>query len=121
MCKHLPVDQVEAESLHVPNIFADGKHDDLPGLVAAIENKPVMFDGELYAPSRSINIAWRYIVISRCLYVLGSDSEPETAPFPGCDNFVACREGNPAREIHIDRCKIESKCPHDAAKERGKA
>lgn len=55
----------------VPVIFANGTDDDLPGLVAAIENRRVQFDDRIYEPGDALTIERRKLRSSRRIFVVG--------------------------------------------------
>jgi hypothetical protein len=60
----------------VPVIFANGEDDDIPGIVAAIENKRVQFDDKLYEPGEPLSVVRRKLVISRKLCAVSDGTEP---------------------------------------------
>lgn len=54
-----------------PIIFANDEDDDPPGLIAAIENRWVLFDDRLYQPGEPLIIERRRLRSSRRIFVLG--------------------------------------------------
>jgi len=114
MTEHITKPQVQVETVSIPVIFADGENDDLPGLVAAIEGKPFLFDGELYAPDRDLDILGRRLVVTRCIYVIAHDNaDVEPLEWDECTNFVVCREQATSRAIRIEWCNLDaSRCGH---------
>ena len=96
--------------LFVPVIFANGEDDDVPGLVAAIEHKPVQFDERIYAPDEDIVISGRSILLKQKIYVAESFS---TLPEPR-DGWVDCVEGKAGRHITINDCDIITEGEWDA-------
>jgi len=55
----------------VPVIFANGVDDDLPGLVAAIQNSRVLFGERIYEPGEPLVIERRILRASRRIFVVG--------------------------------------------------
>lgn len=98
--KHVPAAKLETESRLLPKIWADGVHDDVPGLIAAFRNEIVEFDGEIVAPDMPVNIQGRSVAMSCQLLVLGegaADEEP-------ADGWIIVRLPKPHRPIAIEFC-----------------
>jgi hypothetical protein len=58
----------------IPTIHADGKHDDSPGWVAAVENRRVTYDGRIYEPGDPLTIDREmHFIFNIC--TLGADQD----------------------------------------------
>lgn len=79
----------------VPVIFANGEDDDLPGLVAAIENRRVQFDDRIYEPGEPLIIRERSLRSSQPIQIIGRNGER----LPGA--WVAVEWPIVAREIEL--------------------
>ena len=108
-----------AKRRDIPCIFADGKRDDLPGLVAAFENKDVEYAGKIYRPNEDISLndihlrMSRYIVIQledgQFMDMTGKIGKTYTAA-EGFPHVVAvCPEGS--RNVSMDSCDCEGMPP----------
>jgi hypothetical protein len=102
--------KTDLKTLFVPVIFANGKDDDIPGLVAAIENKVVQFDDDLYQPGEELTITNRTLLFSKGLCILGHD---DAIPEDIDTNWCIAREGKPHRRIEVAHCFIKIVPPHD--------
>lgn len=101
--KHVPAGAIEAGASMLPRIWADGSHDDLAGIVAAVENKAVEFDGAIYKKGDALRIEDRTIYVSRRIYVVGASASLDAlVRMP--DDAVVCFEGIPSRRIEILGC-----------------
>jgi hypothetical protein len=67
--------QRDLREIFVPVIFANGQDNDLPGIIAAIENRAVQFDEKIYQPGEAIEISKRVLCLA-------------------CDRFALIRPGS---------------------------
>lgn len=92
--------KVNLKELFLPVIFANGEDDDVPGLVAAIANKPFQFDDRIYKRGEELVIDRRTIRLSATLIILGSTAiAPEVV-----EGSVVVREGD--RKVTISNSFI---------------
>lgn len=74
MARLLTKAQLATQSRMIPKIYADGENDDLPGIVAACEDKLVLYDGTLYAPGEALLVVGANCLLSRALFIKASPS-----------------------------------------------
>jgi hypothetical protein len=102
--KHIPKSTLETAHLLVPKIWADGEHDDLAGLVAAIRNEVVEYEGELYEPDTPICLWGQHLRISKGLWIVGEGGH---LPEDDGNAWVVVHAPNDGRHIRIERCHIQ--------------
>jgi len=95
--------QRDLSEIFVPVLFANGEDDDLLGLVAAFEHKPVMYDGKVYQPAEGITVKDRQLRLSRPIYVVGrgGGGQPIAPSLSDDQDWVICYEGDRGRRIAI--------------------
>jgi hypothetical protein len=97
--------QRDLREIFVPVIFANGKDDDLPGIIAAIENRAVQFDEKIYQPGEPIVIYWREIRLScNRLAILGQGDTPPDGWEHNPPNCVVIVEAQRPRKIRLRHC-----------------
>lgn len=102
--------KVDRSIWNVPVIFANGRDDDGPGLVAAAANERVLFDAKIYEPDENIDIVGRNLALSAPgVTVVDCDGDvihmpPGMPPTPG---YLIVRYSRMARQIAISRCHIK--------------
>ena len=91
-----------------PVIFANGEDDDLPGVAAALENKPVYFLERLYQPGEPIVVAFKKVVLSN--YIAIEDERRNVSLVigdgTGAPHIVRIKGGRPARNLLFRNCNI---------------
>lgn len=104
-----PVRKTDLKQLFVPVIFANGKDDDLPGIVAAIENRAVQFDEKIYRPDEDLTIFKREIALS-CMGLAILDRKGENRLTIGCTPAdITVQAGCHApdgRRLTFNRCRF---------------
>ena len=104
--------KIEEASFPMPIIWADGENDDLPGVVAAVRNEFVQFDGDIYAPGRSIAVIGRTMRLSAGMIFIGPDSV-ETGRFPvppvqpASGRWVTVSAVIKGRSVEITNCSVK--------------
>lgn len=98
--KFVPQEQIETRVLALPKIWADGEHDDIPGLIAAVKNEMLEFDGEIILPGEQVAIHGRRIGMSNGLWIVGPGAEPPNDP----GEWVVVVQALPPRYIRITDC-----------------
>lgn len=101
------MERVKLPDFH-PVIFANGEDDDFPGIVAAMENKPVYFLERLYRPGEQISVAFKTIRVSNYIAV-EDEYRNVTLVFGdgyGAPHIVRIKDGKLKREIRFQNCSI---------------
>jgi hypothetical protein len=84
-------------------IEADGRTDDLPGLIAAFENQPVKFGGKTYAPGEDLILRSKHLAISWTIRLIKSTGDEEVIGFD-TDHAIDAHSQRNGRRVVIANC-----------------
>lgn len=99
--------KTDLKTLFIPVIFANGEDDDVPGLIAAFENKPVLYNDKTYHIDEDIEIIGKTLVMSIGIAIVHEGSSP--SPDAPSDWKIVVHPKDAKRSIHIARCCFISK------------
>lgn len=101
------MERVKLPDFH-PVIFANGEDDDLPGVAAAIENKPVYFLERLYQPGEPILVTHKKLILSNYIAVEDQDRNVVLVigDGMGAPHIVRIKGDKPGRDLFFRNCNI---------------
>lgn len=95
--------RTDLRDMFVPVIFANGEDDDIPGVIAAIEDRPVMYEDRIYQPGEAVTVVMKRVLFTKGLHIIQHGFESK---IPTPDGWVRIVEAPGAREVTFAHCIV---------------